>query len=731
MKDTISTLLPGQHIPAMLPLQRYRLPQVQGSVQAALAEISKPGDIVLELGSTGPVYIRAAVQLERRMIALNVNPILLLASAIALQPIPVDEAHTALTHLGDLPKSGQPLFAHLESLYRSRCPACNRPGIAEWFAWDRDQKRPFAKQVRSARCSDPQQGPVDEQDLEAAARFPPHSGPAYHLALGRVGTPDMPQHERVAELVSLYTTRNLSALMDILHRLHQSATSPAAQRILSALLLEAMDQGNSLIAHNDARGRPRSLRPPPRFREYNIWLLLEQALNVYARDIAPIPAIGPPAPSIKALLERDAPAYLLFARPLRALARLIPEASIAAVVFQPTPPDAVFWALSALWSCWLWPEASSATLRAYLVRRRLDWDWHRHNLRRALRSLKPLLRPDPPLLFILPEANCTAVAMNLAAAAEAGLRPSHWIAPPQQGFQAILAPPSSDRQRRKHSGAARIATFLRRRGEPSDATLLQIAALVEAGAEAPALLETLPDALGAPRFTSPAAGTLWLRNPTKSKRPLADRVEEAARRLLQQAPVWTPAGIARALYQKFSGPLSPPTDLVEACIAAYTVSSDKGELALRPEDAPQARQRELRQVRALLRQLGERLDFEVGKEALWDVTWGDYGSAHYLFRCTHTAFLAPHLLATYPERQVRRCLVLPGGRAALVALKLRYDPRYQQAVTRDHWTFIKFRHLRHMAQAVQSRADIEVYLGLDPIVEQEHAQIPLPLLPGE
>jgi hypothetical protein len=239
-------------------------------------------------------------------------------------------------------------------------------------------------------------------------------------------------------------------------------------------------------------------------------------------------------------------------------------------------------------------------------------------------------------------------------------------------------------------------------------------------------VDTLPSLTQEPAFTAIAPRMVWASAPAKYSRPLADRVEESVLRLLQSQETWTRAALEHAVYAQYYDTLSPEPALVVACIAAYTEADAQDVLRLRAEDMAAARGAETRQIRGLLRQLGERLRFEVSQDEAGDIVWADAGTPSYLFRCTTTAALGAHLLAAHPPTPARRHLVLPGGRAALAALKLKRDPRLQQAVERDHWVFIKYRHLRRMAAEINQRADIEVYLGLDPIVEQVHVQIPLP-----
>jgi hypothetical protein len=180
------------------------------------------------------------------------------------------------------------------------------------------------------------------------------------------------------------------------------------------------------------------------------------------------------------------------------------------------------------------------------------------------------------------------------------------------------------------------------------------------------------------------------------------------------------------IYTHFSGAQSPEPVLVETCIAAYARQDASGQVTLRPEDVPRRRRAEIQAIRTQVKELGERLGYHTSQRLNGDVLWREGRERRYRFRILTTAQLSPNRLKTRPGEE-RRCLLLPGRRATLVALKLHRDPSLQAIVEQQQWTFIKYRHLRRMVQKVKSRDDIEVYLGLDPIVEQQQAQIPLPL----
>ena len=301
---------------------------------------------------------------------------------------------------------------------------------------------------------------------------------------------------------------------------------------------------------------------------------------------------------------------------------------------------------------------------------------------------------------------------------------NRWVACPPWGYRLTLHGdvPITTRAPGDHP----LLKVLQRRGEPAQKTLLEAVHLINAGKDAAEHVDALSHLTQEPTFTTIPPRMVWASTQAKIARPLADRVEESVLRLLQSQEVWTRAALESVVYAQYYDELSPEPALVAACIAAYTDGDAQDMLRLRAEDMAAARGAETRQVRGLLRQLGERLRFDVSQDEAGDIVWADAGTPAYLFRCTTTAALGPHLLATHPPTPARRHLVLPGGRAALAALKLKRDPRLQQAVERDHWVFIKYRHLRRMAAEINQRADIEVYLGLDPIVEQAQVQIPLP-----
>jgi hypothetical protein len=184
--------------------------------------------------------------------------------------------------------------------------------------------------------------------------------------------------------------------------------------------------------------------------------------------------------------------------------------------------------------------------------------------------------------------------------------------------------------------------------------------------------------------------------------------------------------LVNTTYAQFSNHLTPDLGLVLTCIESYSIQVGE-KLRLRTEDDPLQRSAEIKSLRNDLEELGRKLEFQTEHGNGWDVRWLEKGREIYVFNTTSTAALARHLLAgRAADEDAQRCLVLPGGRAHLANFKLLRDPRLSQVVTMEGWQFIKFRLLRHLvAKEELDRHVLKTVLGLDPIAEQEAAQIPL------
>jgi hypothetical protein len=248
----------------------------------------------------------------------------------------------------------------------------------------------------------------------------------------------------------------------------------------------------------------------------------------------------------------------------------------------------------------------------------------------------------------------------------------------------------------------------------------------------------------------------WLDEPLESEAqpPLGDRVEMAVAEILRELLAVTETDLHLRVYARFPGPQTPDAHLIRLCLFSYGDEHAPGHWRLRAEDDLEARAAETDSVIEDLSSLGRRLGFQVTlgipRAGEWAVRWLDEtGHAPYAFAVRTTAILGDLLFNPPPftpppptgetareeglgrgtEPRTTPCLALPGGRAILVGYKLRHDPRLRQRVKRNGWQFLKFRHLRHLVEEVAAkqldRYAFQAALGLDPIVEQEEAQLSL------
>jgi len=103
----------------------------------------------------------------------------------------------------------------------------------------------------------------------------------------------------------------------------------------------------------------------------------------------------------------------------------------------------------------------------------------------------------------------------------------------------------------------------------------------------------------------------------------------------------------------------------------------------------------LKDAQALLEGLGQRMDYVVSRQDPNLVLWSEDGGVAWTFYVIASA-VAGKLLNTNRQRPERTAVVLPGGRAGLLAYKLRRDPYLRQKSEGCH--FLKFRNLRQIAE---------------------------------
>ena len=193
-------------------------------------------------------------------------------------------------------------------------------------------------------------------------------------------------------------------------------------------------------------------------------------------------------------------------------------------------------------------------------------------------------------------------------------------------------------------------------------------------------------------------GQWWLRETSDASAPLSDRVERELVKILIERPRSSLLEIIQELCNIFPGLLTPSTELIQVCLESYAEQAppESGHWQLRDQDAPQARRADLVQIQNLLAEMAIQMGYSPHGEG--PLLWHDKnGELRYAFYVLASAIISDVVFTReYPPEQ---CLVIiPGGRANLVAYKIHHDPRLRQAVETG-WRFVKYRQLRRLAES--------------------------------
>jgi hypothetical protein len=737
-----------------------------------------PDAVVLDPFAVDDLALREGTAAGRRMIATNSNPLVALLLRQRLSPPEPAALKSAATRLGDTFKRGLPLRELLQGLYRTHCPGCRHPAVADYFVWSREPADPRQKWVACPACGQAGLAAVDEEDLRVLDEVETRGLHYWYLFNRVVAATGDDARAYVEALMELYTPRAIYAVANLLMRI-EATFEEDARLLLKGALLHVLGPAGSLYAP-DAAGRA-TLTPgdlsnvqvlvsPARFVEWNVWRAFEAAVERLAAYAAGAPRL-PLQPDLHWVTRLpSSPQGLAWVHNLGAgaVGRGLPPESVSLVLSIPPRPNPVFWSLSYVWSGWLLGPEEAAKLRGLALQKWPDWTWYQSAMSAALRALRPALRFDGRGVFALRDSPPQQVFALVLAALEAGYEIESWQYRAGDEHRLVLAPtprpaPRPEEPEALHdrvvSGAGQAAAAaVIARGEPMATERLQIAAwhhLMQAGvldvarASLPAgrVLSWLSVAIGqgleaageaelapVPGEAARPAGW-WLRKAVRGVAPpLSDRVEEAVLAELRAAEE-RGGGVAEAalsgeLYRRFGGPLAPGPGLVRACLDAYGQEVAPGYWRLRPHEVAVLWQARAGAAIQDLLALGERLGYRAAPGGAGvDVVWEEEGPwATFEWAPTaHVARFLPHAADLSPPADLRwRHLVIPAARAGLWEHKLASQPWLAATIEAGRWTFIKLEHLQALAAREDvSLHDLKAIVGLVPPVESGAGQLPL------
>jgi hypothetical protein len=718
-------------------LQRFLPPLEEGTVASALNDLSAVGDLVFDPFGASPKLVREAAAAGRRVLVAANNPVTRFVLQHTLDPIRLPDLQSALARIASAPKNDSRMEPFLLDLYRTTCSRCGGIVAADMLIWDRAEGMPVLKVYACAECGNAVQEAASPADQELALSFE-GKGLHYALALQRVVPVQDPDRRHAEAALEIYTGRAIYALTTLLNKLDQLELVGVRRNAVHALLLSAFDLSNALWDYPEGRARPRQLRHSAQFREMNVWRALERAVAEWAM---PGPGIEY-SPWQEGELPREG-TVALFAGPVRELAPKMPRDSVQHMVTVLPRPNQAFWTLSALWASWIWGREVAAPIQAALRRRRYDWSWHATALRAALNHVRPVMEGGGHATSFIAEAEPGFVAASLAGFDKAGFAIAGralrldaaqamftWTAassvtlPVEEG---VIA------QRIK----AAMTELLRQRGEPTPYPLLHAAVwtdlaqrrllsaswqkvgsppLTMVGSELEVALEDEGAFTRLDRWTDVESGTYWMANPGMEAEPLADRVERLVLERLREADSISMLQLEGYVTQELRGLLTPDRDLMTVCLRAYATQVGENDAwVLDQHETQDARGEDCAGIVDLLIGMGKRLGYKV--TGVDPVQWSSpEGKLAYRFRVQETAAMGA-ILSDDADPAIT--LVLPGGRAELVAEKTRRDARIRLWLEAGN-CIVKFRHVRRLDE--DPKLNLENFfecLNLDPAEQQD------------
>ena len=708
-----------------------------GIVQRWLNEnYPNPGVILLPFGNSPQVALEAA-RAGYRVILPAHNPILRFMVEALADPPAEEELRSVLAKLGSSYKGKERLKPFIQSLYETECPGCGSRISANSYIWSRLAKEPVEKVCQCTNCGETNRSPVTANDVQAALQYQENS-PVHARALTRVASPSDPIRSQVESALISYPPRTVYALFSVLNRLTGLNLPPRENRLVEMLLLQTFHSTSPIRSTQEG-----DQEPGDEFIEENVWLKLEESVEVWTADDGPTEVTTwPDLPSSGGVA--------IYPGRIRELITQIGDLDLQSLVLVFPKPTPSFWALSALWTGWLWGQDAAAPLRGILTIKNFDWVWMTRAVDLTLSDLYQILPSGTGCFGLLPDLTRDYLISGISAARSAGfdlvgialesdqsLAETSWVS--RKGIFSKQALPDI-RALIRQAGYE----LLKVSGEPRDTHSLISAGLyriveegyppVELSAEDyyPTLIKDFEDNLAYRQgFLGFMDGQKWWHQDFEtSLSPKADQLEREIVQLLvgAQEPIGE-AEIFSQVFDIFPGLLTPDESLILTCLKSYAspLPGTPTQWVLNAGEKPERRHQDLSEIDRSLSEIGGNLGYEISREesssAIIHQRWMRNGNPEYSFLISASGLLGKIIQEANTATQ-RRWMILPGSRAGLVHYKLEQNPPLSEIV-RSSWGLVKFRQIRRLAETGGlNEANFIEHLKLDPF-ESDSPQLTL------
>jgi hypothetical protein len=758
--NTNIAYIPGHDVERSGILNRFLPPLPEDIASTWLKEHLPQGSWLIDPLGASPSLALEAARTGYRVLVIAKNPVIRFLLDLYADPPDEDDLQTALATLAASRKGDERLEPYIINHYLSECDQCGQTINVEAFIWERESTTPFARLYQCPHCKDFGEHYVTVGDTTRASKYA--SGGIYKArALERIISATNPDRAHVEEVINTYLPRSLHiliTLINIYEGLSKTKTdfdhvpSPL-QRLLAGMILHAFDKSNALWPYPTSRARPRKLAVPPRFRENNIWLALEEAISLIVSSEKPIPITYWPD------MPPESGGLTVFSGSLKELKDLFNTSSSSRIKFDGVltmypRPNQAFWTLSTLWAGWLWGREIIHQYKHVFSRRRYDWLWHTNALYQVLKELPGLLQGKPPILGLVSEVEPGFITSALVASTSAGfdlqglsLRTDQELA--QLSLSPITQSEKYDDQNKAANPVNRCIesssiTYIQDRSEPVEyiqlftvglTTLIKPQLNSLQSHQLPVdkyayIHETLEKEYSTNKAykryggsdKSLNVGQWWLAEEfTENIRqnPLSDQVEKFIVQTLQQHSKFTLPALDKVVCDTFQGLNTPNFNLVKLCLDSYCDPDpmDKKIMRIRAQDLREVRQIEIMSMRNSLAIIGESMNFTTDDDT--PLIWrGPNGDPEFVFYILSSATIG-NIPYTNPFKSSQSVIILPGSRSQLITYKLKHNTRLRKEIETG-WRFLKFRHLRRLEDApLIDRDNLLEQLELDPLSESD------------
>ncbi len=716
-----------------LILERFLPPYPNGSLSDMLLFSGIDQGWVLDPIGNQPLSDIELAQAGYQVFVACNNPILAKILQVICAAYPKSLYQAAIADFGALKLGAERLENQVKKLYISPCPDCLSDQTEVRYLWKKNQSFPFAREVSCKNCdlngvyklSD-----MDHENLKQIGNIQLHRMKVLQRIIP--GSSDPPI--AVKEVIDSYLPRALAVISSIINKLDSFHTTSERKDIIETLLVHVFDYGNMLWGVASGRNRPKQISVPAEFYEFNLWKILEEAVNkirIIENQIpfTFFPELPPASGGICFYPGRINSFKDIHQLPVfKAVATVLPR------------PNQALWTYNAVWSGWLWGQNAANKLKGALERRRYDWIWHTQAIRTVFAYTSKL---EVPFLAVAPELSNSYILAYLSAAAGSNFHLEHAAYHPDvKSGQFYWYPNQTSMDLSTDTGLAdNLKKYLGLKGAPADyqelmsiflisETIDQLSSLQlnkfdnslfintqkifeETIRDKEIFIQVDDDQLENAEF--------WLNNPPTHYQPNNDQIEGLFLRYVQKNQTFSFDEITYSVNQHFPGLLPVSNYFLQRLISSYCepFAEESNRYQLNPRESIQSRKNDIQELTKLIRSIGNKLGFNVDGDQ--PIQWSSVGlEPKYRFFITASSIISQFRISTI-SNNFETVIVFPGSRAELLSYKLKNDPVYQNHFRKFH--FVKFRHLRTMSEnpGLNFKTWVQI-LDSDPAVWQEANQ---------